>query len=490
MGDRRTPQTFSYFSWVSSGRCRMIVDIQGVDDLYTDPVVHFLPSHESGSFKTADSPVNLGIRGFALFLWSHRYNEIDRLLQLPIFVLSRSEQEARPPEACTIQDLHQGLGLQTSTRDTATRKAETVSLASVRDIDLRATSFASEAKVSADPEPESSKASTALPLELVEAACHFEIAVMYHEGRLSTPGTAAVDRTRAELESAVFHLVEAAKHGLPEALMALARLASDREHEDFLPQVESSENERSLCLALLELAASKGVLHAHGALGRLLADGSYCPRGASEMRVAASHLVAYAEGCVAGAASNENEDGEGAEVLRHEVTSRHGCAFGWEGHGWAAHTAYAKAAELFEEEHLCREEGARSKELWALAAECAMQDPCLAKQAMRYTERAEAEDEEEEEEVAPNESTSSVADRSDEALCVRLSSDLALRFAAFAAGFPTKEAAIEKLLSDQEKAAASSGSQVESLSAAPGAPEQKVLAPVGDIDDDVWGMLG
>ncbi|CAE8647430.1 unnamed protein product, partial [Polarella glacialis] len=144
MGDRRTPQTFSYFSWVSSGRCRMIVDIQGVDDLYTDPVVHFLPSHESGSFKTADSPVNLGIRGFALFLWSHRYNEIDRLLQLPIFVLSRSEQEARPPEACTIQDLHQGLGLQTSTRDTATRKAETVSLASVRDIDLRATSFASE----------------------------------------------------------------------------------------------------------------------------------------------------------------------------------------------------------------------------------------------------------------------------------------------------------------------------------------------------------
>lgn len=143
-------------SWITLFALRMIVDIQGVLDLYTDPVIHFLPSRVSGklagptrSVKAdnmmcrsadvwrwffwkvlpvfqefyfffavrlfrilfcntrakrqkrqklpgADMELNFAIKGFALFLWSHRRNDIDQLLNLPIFALSQHEARAMP----------------------------------------------------------------------------------------------------------------------------------------------------------------------------------------------------------------------------------------------------------------------------------------------------------------------------------------------------------------------------------------------------------
>ena len=93
---RRTPQCFSHFTYVYRGRKVaenfpvdfslsaiepkfsiitfrfiesnfkfMIVDIQGVQDIYTDPQIHTIDGKGYGEG-------NLGIRGIALFFLSHR----------------------------------------------------------------------------------------------------------------------------------------------------------------------------------------------------------------------------------------------------------------------------------------------------------------------------------------------------------------------------------------------------------------------------------
>ncbi|CAE7942632.1 mhkC, partial [Symbiodinium sp. KB8] len=79
MGPRQTPQSFSYFTFIKSGKRLMIVDIQGVGDLYTDPVIHFLPSKVSGALAGTDDALNFALRGF------------DQLLGLPVFGLSPHE---------------------------------------------------------------------------------------------------------------------------------------------------------------------------------------------------------------------------------------------------------------------------------------------------------------------------------------------------------------------------------------------------------------
>ena len=458
----------------------MVVDIQGIDDIYTDPVIHFLPCHASGSFRTADSSVNLGIRGFALFLWSHRYNDVDRTLGLPVFALARSELETPVPEKGTcIRDLNAGLGMWDLTSRSGQGNsnmavAGAIQLGSVPDIDLRASSW--------DLHFDHPKSSHALPLFHVEAACHMEIAAMYDEGRLS-PGTASL-RTRAELEAAVFHIAEAAKQGLPEALLALARLASDMDHSDFLPQVHSTEAERPLCLALLQTASNLGVLSAHGALARLLVDGVYSDKNSKTLSLAAGCLEKYA------VEASESAGTTLPEPLKHEVCCRHGCAFGWDAHGWEPHTAYARAAELYENE-LRSESGswAKSRELWSLAAECALEDPRLAKQAMRYTERAEQEEPEEVAEVAE------VADDVADGLALRLHGDLRERFEKFAAAFATPELALEHLLQLAE------GSAPASAEAPPNGSSKEVVevpmvsgtpAPLkeAEVDEDIWALLG
>lgn len=399
-GCRTTPQSFSYFTFYKSEQRRLIVDIQGVDDLFTDPVIHFLPSSETGAFKTTDSPVNLGIRGFALFIWSHRFNNIDRMLGLPTFPLAPAEIGSFEPVE---RKSGRRMSLQMMTASTlkfepTSRRASVQVGMMEKTLEFSLVSlvgkYADAAFWESLPQErsEAAKASAEspklmpLPPRLIEAACHMEIAVMYNEGRLSlnlcpnfyTTSKAAV--LKADVTSAIFHLVKAAEAGLPEALMALARLASDRAHEDFFLMVKSTEDQRRLCLVLLARAADTGCAHAHGALAGLLLEGEV-----SDLRQAANHLACFAR--AAPQAPGGGEDG----VQKHELSTKHGCCFGWEDHGWLPHAALAKAAELYDNE-LKEEEGSRDKarELWETAAELAMEDPCLAKQAMRYSARAEA----------------------------------------------------------------------------------------------------
>ena len=62
---RATPQTFSHWTFEASNGRLMVVDIQGVSDLYTDPQVHTLEGKGYGEG-------NLGAQGFALFFANMR----------------------------------------------------------------------------------------------------------------------------------------------------------------------------------------------------------------------------------------------------------------------------------------------------------------------------------------------------------------------------------------------------------------------------------
>jgi len=74
--ERNTPHAFAHFSFEASGRQLIICDIQGVQDIYTDPQVH----NQSGE---GFGRGNLGQAGFQGFLQTHRCNAICKYLKLP-----------------------------------------------------------------------------------------------------------------------------------------------------------------------------------------------------------------------------------------------------------------------------------------------------------------------------------------------------------------------------------------------------------------------
>lgn len=82
---RKTPQVFSAHSFYASEGNRLVADIQGVGDLYTDPQIL------SMDYRFGDG--DLGPRGMALFFKTFRHCELSDRLGIPIFKLSRNEKK-------------------------------------------------------------------------------------------------------------------------------------------------------------------------------------------------------------------------------------------------------------------------------------------------------------------------------------------------------------------------------------------------------------
>lgn len=82
---RYTPQVFSAFSFYSSKGERLVADIQGVGDLFTDPQVL------SSDYRFGDG--DLGPRGMALFFMTFRHNTVADSVGIPVFPLSKNELE-------------------------------------------------------------------------------------------------------------------------------------------------------------------------------------------------------------------------------------------------------------------------------------------------------------------------------------------------------------------------------------------------------------
>ena len=84
---RSTPQAFSHFTFVHTGGRAMVVDIQGVDDLYTDPQIHSIHPRDQTRYGMG----NLGLRGIGAFFRTHVCDVTCRRLRLPATDLSRDE---------------------------------------------------------------------------------------------------------------------------------------------------------------------------------------------------------------------------------------------------------------------------------------------------------------------------------------------------------------------------------------------------------------
>ncbi|KAH9586492.1 MHCK/EF2 kinase [Trypanosoma melophagium] len=92
---RWTPQAFSHFTYHASKKKLMIVDIQGVNDIYTDPQILTFDCKGYGRG-------NLGREGMRLFIRSHKCNGVCEMIGIPRISYTRDIANKLPKDSNTV----------------------------------------------------------------------------------------------------------------------------------------------------------------------------------------------------------------------------------------------------------------------------------------------------------------------------------------------------------------------------------------------------
>ncbi|GAM17121.1 hypothetical protein SAMD00019534_002960 [Acytostelium subglobosum LB1] len=101
---RNTPQAFSHFSYENSNHELLIVDIQGVNDFYTDPQIHTKNGQGFGEG-------NLGETGFHKFLQSHKCNAVCDFLKLQQINQSKRTLLRGTLPVVQLMEFHEAIGI-------------------------------------------------------------------------------------------------------------------------------------------------------------------------------------------------------------------------------------------------------------------------------------------------------------------------------------------------------------------------------------------
>uniref|UniRef100_A0A7S2RAN3 Alpha-type protein kinase domain-containing protein n=1 Tax=Mucochytrium quahogii TaxID=96639 RepID=A0A7S2RAN3_9STRA len=99
---RHTPQAFSFFTFRYTEGTLVVVDVQGINDLYTDPQICTIDGRDFGRG-------NVGLQGMARFLNAFRYdcNPIVQYMGLAPFLLCPGEQS--PPTEAELERFRKGM---------------------------------------------------------------------------------------------------------------------------------------------------------------------------------------------------------------------------------------------------------------------------------------------------------------------------------------------------------------------------------------------
>lgn len=265
---RMTPQTFSAFTFYESQGTIMVVDIQGVNDLYTDPQVHSL----TAKFGDAD----LSVRGMAMFFATFERNPLCEFFHLPRFKLSRKQSiKARTNRAALyahtphLQDALVSAHTECNINSDQEEIAYAIQLA------------ASQARLEINKFTELNRENSPCTItssrdELTKntARVHVELCLLHFQGRLSSQGEVRflLDgdvEASTDYASCLFHLAQASCLGYPAAALALGRLCQGLSTV-FCDGLESIMTEdKELSMLFYELASYRGSATASWALGSM-----------------------------------------------------------------------------------------------------------------------------------------------------------------------------------------------------------------------------
>eukprot|EP01006_Ploeotia_vitrea_P024130 TRINITY_DN56869_c0_g1_i1.p1 TRINITY_DN56869_c0_g1~~TRINITY_DN56869_c0_g1_i1.p1 ORF type:complete len:690 (+),score=46.21 TRINITY_DN56869_c0_g1_i1:168-2072(+) len=353
---RSTPQAFSHYTFERSGKKELVVDIQGVGALYTDPQIVTESGKEYGDG-------NIGLAGFALFFHAHRCNHVCKAMGLTPFDTYETVVDPKaPPPKISLGD--QSL-LQTATKLGALDVKQNAPLVKIAEpvetppspshkrpqgkrrrasqVDggilggagaKRRRSVSHFLKKEDFPHFVDIDTSKIPPTPTVEALVHFKLAIMHQSGRLEESGA-------TNHQACLYHFQRAAQLGHVTSMVALAKLHSDTAyHKDILPEV--SIEDKPLALALLSAAGERGHEHATANLATSNHHGYLSEK--PDWQQAAHWYQKYITLRADAASCGSPMQGKSEEEPEH-VMGEH--SYGWEEHGLCMADVMLALAELY-----------------------------------------------------------------------------------------------------------------------------------------------